>query len=293
MNENVKLCAECGDKKKDKNFLCNEIETPDGLPVRCAHVGSKKKVDALFYYLKIFSVAMRSSYSNLCFIDLFSGSGLCYDRNCTDGVDFFDGSSLRALRLEHPFTKYIFIDNNPKSANALKERVGNKYPELSNRVVTLECDSNKQIDMILSHVKKQSSITVVFIDPNGIDIHFDTIKKLSEQKHLDLIIHFSISDLKRNFELYRDGNEKANRFFGTKDWPKDWAKDSLKWLPFYKEKLSELGFEGLESRDERHITIFTPSNVPIYYLIYASKNNLGLKFWQETKRYIEEPDLIR
>lgn len=293
MNENVKICSECGEKGKDRKYLCHDIKTPDGLAVRCAHRGSKKKVDALYYYLKIFSVAMRYSYSNLCFIDLFSGSGLCYDRNCTDGEDFFDGSSLQALKVEHPFTRYIFVDNNPKSAIALKERVDNKFPELSSRVITLECDANSQIDMVLSHVKKQSSITVVFIDPNGIDIHFDTIKKLSEQKHLDLIIHFSISDLKRNFELYRDGNEKADRFFGTKNWPKSWAKDSPEWLPFYKKKLAGLGFVGLEGRDERHITVFTPSNVPIYYLIYASKDDLGLRFWRETKRYIEEPDLIR
>ncbi|MFH2035409.1 MAG: three-Cys-motif partner protein TcmP, partial [Candidatus Zixiibacteriota bacterium] len=125
------------------------------------------------------------------------------------------------------------------------------------------------------------SISVIFIDPNGIEIEFETIRKLSKFNNLDLIINYSVLDLNWNKHVYSKSNNKATKFYGTEDWKDLDSSDRLK---LYKSQLRSLNFQGIEDSNEGHLTIHTKSNAPIYHLIYASKHgSLGLKFWRETK----------
>lgn len=285
-----KSCINCRTKdKKKKDYLCNEIASPDGLPLRCCHRGTFKKLDYLKYYLDIFSKAMKKKFANRIYIDLFSGPGLCADR---ESGEIRDGSSLIALELANPFTHYIFVDAMPKTLDILSQRCTEilDAKKVTSKVETLNLDGNDDIDKILSKSERDNCISVAFIDPNDLGIHFSVLEKLAAIPSLDIIINFSISDLKRNLETYSDSeqNDKADKFFGCKDWPKG----ELEWLSFYQEKLKSLGFVAVENYSEPKVKIKTKTGADIYYLIYASKNELGLKFWRETKKKFLPKDII-
>jgi three-Cys-motif partner protein len=287
LEQDTSLCEECTslDRKEIKS-LCDKRKPSDGLAVRCVHGQSAKKLEALKKYLEIFCIAMKSKFRNRIFLDLFSGPGLCYDRN---NRIFLNGSSLITLGLSNPFTKHIFVDSDPTTLNILRLRCGKSNPILLSSIEFMNVDSNSHIDEILSKIPKRHSISVVFVDPNGLDIHFETIRKLSAfPSSMDIIIHFSVFDLKRNLGNYKSGNEKADKFFGCHNWPRN----SDEWLPFYRKQLANIGFSGIEGDNELIISIKTSTDAPIYHLIYASKHLRGLEFWRKVKKSIELPDLF-
>ncbi|MEW6411662.1 MAG: three-Cys-motif partner protein TcmP [Candidatus Zixiibacteriota bacterium] len=272
------MCQDCNpEARKRKRFLCDGVDTSDGLPVRCVHSQSFLKLEVLDYYLKIFSVAMKSHHKELNFIDLFSGPGLCINRE--NGEERL-GSSLIALTLKNPFTNYIFVDADSKTSDILHKRCERLAPELIERINILNVDANQDVARILKHVNGAKSLSVAFLDPNGLDIHYNTLKLLSQFPKLDVIINFGVSDLKRNLANYSSGkHEKANQFFGCETWPDR----DLEWLPFYMDRLKALGFTAVEDDLEQKVKVKTKTKADIYYLIFASKHSLGLKFWREAK----------
>jgi len=256
----------------------------DGMIARCVHRESFIKLNLLKYYLDIFDKAINKNdkFRNKYFIDLFAGPGLCFNK---DTEEFGKGSSLLSLDIKFLFTDYIFVDLDIETTKTLEKRCAIQCPSLIDRVRHLNLNSNESIDEITNYINFNNSIALVFIDPNGLDIHFSTIKKLSQCRGIDLIINFGILDLKRNEANYMKGNEKANLFFGCEDWPED----HFKWLPFYKERLRTLGFKAIEDDSDITTVIKGRTNAPIYYLIYASKHNLGLRFWRQAKKYVLKP----
>lgn len=276
------ICQACdNEERKRKGFVCDKIKLQDKLIYRCVHNQSFLKLDMLIYYLKIVTNAMKSKFDEMFFIDLFSGPGYCFNR---DYDEFRDGSSLIAQGVANPFSKYIFVDRDQNILNALKLRSENNYPKLKHRVKLKQLDANKDIMNIVDEIKDSSSLTTVFLDPNGFDIHYSTVEKLSKLERVDLIINFAILDLKRNAKTYRETNDKANLVFGCNDWPES----KLEWLTFYRKRLRDLGFIAVEDDVEPKMTIKTKTGGSIYHLIYASKNKMGLKFWEEAKYYVRQ-----
>lgn len=280
------ICKKCNsDKRKQSNYLCDQFTSPDGLPFRCIHRQSSLKLKVLNYYLNIVSVAMKNKKGKRYFLDLFSGPGLCFDR---DNGRFMDGSSMIALKLAVPFTNYIFNDVSAITSNALYSRVKSLFPGLAERVVCTNYDTNGEIDAIVKMVDRYSSIVVAFIDPNDLSNHFETIRTLSSIARLDLIINYPISDLKRNYEIYRGDNNKAKLYLGREKLPSN----PENCYRDYKKDIKKLGFVAVEDDLDKKIKVTTKSRADIYYLIYASKHPKGLEFWCDAKKYIGEPDLF-
>jgi len=152
---------------------------------------------------------------------------------------------------------------------------------MKDRIKILNLNSNENISKILQSLPLENSITVAFLDPNAFDIDFNVYRELSKYSSIDLIINFAKHDLIRNKAIYKNGtSNKGNLGFGCEDWPEH----EREWLPFFKNKLGELGFNALEDDLELKAKIKTTSQTDIYYLLYASKNKLGLKFWREAKK---------
>jgi hypothetical protein len=49
----------------------DQFASPDGLPFRCCHSGTIRKLEILKYYLEIFSEAMKNEYEYRNYLDLF------------------------------------------------------------------------------------------------------------------------------------------------------------------------------------------------------------------------------
>lgn len=286
MSENV--CQNCSrEERKKRSYLCYKIAAEDGLPVRCIHSQSELKLKLLKYYLDIVSEGMKNRFKmRRYFIDLFSGPGLCWNR---DDKRFVKGSSLLAFDLKTRFTDYIFVDSNEQTCAALNTRVGNSYSNLESKIEFLNLNTNRDIINIMARIQKGKALIIAFLDPNAFDIHYNVIKTLSDFKSIDLIINFAIHDLQRNARIYKDGtSEKANLVFGCEDWPDN----KLEWLSFYKNKLVKLGFGAVEEDIEQKAKVKTLTNRDIYYLIFAGKHPRGLEFWREAKKKYLQGDIF-
>jgi three-Cys-motif partner protein len=136
------------------------------------------------------------------------------------------------------------------------------------------------------------ALTLAFIDPEGLDANFDTIRVLSERGCVDLLILFADAyDIARNVELlyFPDPNSKLDAILGYgSNWREKWSRlgdvtgVNLRkfFADIYKDQLGQhLGYKVFREK-----TMRSPKG-PLYRLVYASKHPRGSEFWDKiTKR---------
>lgn len=283
------------------NYLLPE---DDGLLARSFGNWTQDKLFYVKHYIDTFEKAMRESkWRQRVYIDLFAGPGKCQDRKTKE---YFLGSPLIALTTEYPFTNYFFVDNDPKNLEALKIR-SHKTKVSENKIHFLEGNANKKVYEITQEITRVDSIytpgvwpslNLAFLDPNGLELEWNIIAELARMKRMDLIIHYSQQGVERM--VIRSANSpqptKLDLFFGDKGWRDVYQKykDAAggyhrPLINYYKTNLKKLGYE--EVKDDEEIwtepLMRNQKNAPLYRLLFASKSQLGIKFWKEitkTKR---------
>ncbi len=238
----------------------------DGLNVRPSGPWIRKKHFYLRRYADIFSKGMKNKWPQRTFIDLFSGPGKCVIESTKEELD---GSPLIVMGFD--FTHYIFIEQDSEDFEALKKRCSTspKY----NQMHFLKGDCNKEVGKILPQ-----GLSLAFIDPTGIDVHFETIKTLSGHGNVDLLMNIQFGmDIKRNFQHYLKTEGNALELFLGGDFRKK-LKDPRDVLTVYKEQISGLGYRTVEFSD---IVVTNSKSAPMYFLFFASKHPRGLDFWKK------------
>jgi three-Cys-motif partner protein len=261
--------------------------TDDGLLLREVGQWSKEKLRYLAAYMDIFTTSMRDKWVTV-YVDLFAGPGKSKMR---DGSELIKGSPLLALDLPYPFSRYIFIEAEPAVLAALEKRVASYKRRM--KIFTKGKDCNADPSQITSLIPS-NALALAFIDPEGCDVHFSTIKSLAGSGRIDLFMTFPIGmDLKRNVDVAANNSSSAwtkyDHFFGSTDWRQKYltALSSRGWkfairttMEFYKNQLTGLGYVQVDASDE--VTIKeTVTNVPLYYLLFASKHAKGKDFWKK------------
>jgi len=151
-------------------------------------------------------------------------------------------------------------------------------------------DCNHRVQEVADLIP-HNALTLAFIDPTGLDAKFDTIAALAERSRADFVVLFADAyDINRNAErVYRnDPNSKLDQVLGpSADWrkkldalqnPTGFNKRRL-FADIYKSQLRRhLGY--IEFGDKT----IADRGRPLYKLIYASKDKLGLKFWHEATK---------
>jgi len=97
---------------------------------------------------------------------------------------------------------------------------------------------------------------------------------------MDLLLHFPTGDIKRNLERSRaQYTEYISRFLGTEEWQTraQYAADVHLLIDVLRTQLQPLGYIA---STVRAMPVTTKGNVPIYHLVYASKNELGDRIWE-------------
>ena len=273
----------------------------DSLLMRKSGEWAKNKLYYLKEYLTITSNALfnndRLKWRAINYFDLFAGPGKCYiDKNGSE--DIFLGSPLIALNLENKFSNYYFFEKDEKNHSALKKRSGSLKLLENILILNENCNTaiNPIIDKIVSFDKKfmpdvNYSFNIAFIDPEGFDHPWSTIKKLAECQAMDLIIYFPLHNIKRimgrNDKCNMTG--KVDEFFGTSKWQeiyekyetKDIVSFSSAIIEFYKNNLCRLGYKNFNCYVPE---MKNSKEVPLYRLLYASKHPLGYKFWKSATR---------
>jgi len=273
----------------------------DGLPVRSSNEYARYKLLAVQTYIEITNTSMKEKpWKDRYYVDLFAGPG----KNKI-GNSIVLGSPLIALTTQMPFTQYRLNEKSAKLATALKQRVAaspqNAHTEIyekdANEAVKDICEEITARDLVKDGL--WSTLNVAFLDPEGLELHWETVAHLAKIAKMDLIINFSTNGIIRN---YGAGNyDVINRFFGTDEWMKIYRREKnptfrrRALIDFYRGRLREFRYNIIDPDPDlggEDISFKNIKNAQVYSLIFASKNELGDKFWKAAAKRTRQPRLF-
>lgn len=284
--------------------------TKDGLP----KVGpwAADKLQRLGKYLAAYTTIMANQKwaDGFIFVDAFAGAGRAVVRgpkpakpSSTALLDFetpdeerdqnlervLDGSPAVALGVEPPFTEYVFLERDPERVGRL-ERLREEFPDRT--ICIQQGDSNEFLrNEFVASYDWRTWRAVVFLDPFGMQVPWNTLTVLATTKGIEVLINFPVNMaiqrlLKRSAKFTDKERKKLDDYFGDPGWynllytseglfgPQvGKAKDSGTLLmSWYRDRLrATFGFASaayLVSATDGH---------PLYYLIHAGPNETGVK----------------
>jgi three-Cys-motif partner protein len=253
----------------------------DGLPARISGQWAKEKLKYLDKYMYLFNVGMKNRWHKRVFLDLLAGCGKCVDK---DTSEEFDGSPLRAIQCDEPFTRVICVESDSGLADALEQRTTDKAV-----VIRDDCNNPKAIEQLRASLG-YGILGLAFIDNLGLDVPLSTIASLTDGRLLDLFIVFQIGDIKRNIRdvlAGRDEPTRFDRFFGagwtdvaTKAERENLTADetTTRLLDFYADKLKGLGYDHIAH--SRRV-MKNSTGVGLYRLILAGRHERAVDFFNK------------
>ena len=214
-------------------------------------------------------------------------------------TEYIGGSPLVALELEVPFTDYIFIEIDQNRLNQLKE-LKKDYKDPNRRIHLREQDCNDYLRELLNKTQWTQWRGVVFLDPFGMQVPWDTIAEIGKTKAIEIFINFPVGMaiqrlLKRSGQFTLTERNKLDQYFGTDEWHdllyesgpdlfgdenptkiQDAGDVLVRW---YLNRLKEVFGYVSTAREIR-----SSSGRPLYYLIFAGPNRTGVKIANDVLR---------
>jgi three-Cys-motif partner protein len=242
---------------------------------------SEAKLDIIRKYAKAYSTILsnREMLTHI-YLDAFAGPGLHRAKLSGRPVA---GSPLNALTIDPPFAEYHFIDLDNKRVQALEELAGT-HPDV--RVYHGDCNQILIQDIFPNLHYRSFRRALCLLDPYGLHLNWEVIKKAGDLGTIDIFINFPIHDINRNV-LVRDPSEmdprqvkRMDAFWGDNSWREvAYATDAN--LFGYEEKICT-NDQLAEAFRRRLIEVANFTHVPepvymrnskragLYYLFFAS-----------------------
>jgi three-Cys-motif partner protein len=251
---------------------------------------SEKKYSLMGGYCEIFNEAIKSKFTNRVYVDLFAGAGYAPIKGKNK---ILKSSPLIALSVPTPFTKYIFCEMDSEKISALELRARREHPDKD--MIFIRGDSNQNVEEVIKEINKLglSTISFCFIDPFSLNLHFETIEKLSRVGRIDFLILLALMmNANRNLHNFIDEESKViDLYINKNNWRDSFLKgetrkeDFIKFIAdTYDQNMTRLGYkvknEGLKPKVDAD-----EYNLSLYYLAFYSKDPLGNKFFSEIQKY--------
>lgn len=214
---------------------------------------SEQKLQAVSEYLKIYTTALSRQNFELVYFDAFAGSGefdpskktkVAYaeqkplfdfpqSEDVGEVAEFTYGSAKRALMLARPFDRYIFVEKDPENFKRLLN-LKQDFPNLAKRIECVQGDANDELrrfcDPQVTNWRKTRA--VVFLDPYGSQVDFNTLSLLAATEAVDLWYLFpSFLSVYRQIsgkgKTTHEQERSINRILGTEDWKGEWIQPSF------------------------------------------------------------------
>ncbi|MTB52786.1 three-Cys-motif partner protein TcmP [Lewinella sp. W8] len=264
----------------------------DGLLTPTVRRWSEEKYSLLGSYANIFTTSMCKKWNQLVYLDLFAGAGYARIKSTNRLVM---SSSLIALSLPVPFTKYILCEENKEKFDALKTRVSRDFPAAD--VTLIHGDVNKKVWEVKRSIprygKGNTLLSFSFVDPFSLNLDFNTIKVLGSRMNMDFLILLALGmDANRNFKSYLLNNSsKVAKFIDDDFWTKKTenlinSSDFMRFLSStYDDNMLKLGYK--EAADKQIVRSHV-KNLSLYHLAFYSKHDLGNQFWNDMRKYTDK-----
>jgi three-Cys-motif partner protein len=266
--------------------------TDDNLPLPEVGEYARHKYALLYGYARMFSTSMKNAWPSRVYVDLFSAAGMARIKQTGDVVRT---SSLIALSVPDPFTKYIFCEEDERLIDALRTRVEREHPGIDS--VFLNGDANELVDEVLNHLTSGETtgrpLSFCFVDPSGMnDLRFPTIASLAAQKIDFLCLIPTGMDFNRfKADYFASSSLTVQQFSGVEDWrrrfekaERDGTRPERFLLELFDSQMRSLGYE--HGGADCAVPIRLPqTNRILYYLAFYSGHPLGRKFFREAAKY--------
>ena len=239
------------------------------------------------------------------YIDAFAGAGYNTPKQtdddfapffegvrASDSQRFIDGSARIALKVEPRFDRYIFIEHNATRFAELS-KLREEFPELHDRIQLVNADANTYLNDLCLNRNWRNHRAVLFLDPFGMQVAWDTIAAIAETEAIDLWLLFPLGTganrlLKRDGKIPASWRARLDITFGSCDWydafyQKMEYQDLLSGKPVvetYKQAtfdticayfLKRLG-TVFPHVAEHPLPLFNSANCPLYLLCFAASN---------------------
>lgn len=212
-----------------------------------------------------------------------------------DQSNFLDGSARIALQIKPQFSKYIFIEKDPSrfaELHALKDG----FPNHNIALINAEANNYLQ-DLCLNYSWKKNR-AVLFLDPFGMQVTWETMKAIAQTKAIDLWLLFPLGVavnrvLTRNGQIRTAWRRRLDEMFGTTDWY-DAFYQSFKQYDLltgeevtFVQKVASFDSIGLyfvkrletifDQVAQNPLPLLNSHNNPLYLLCFAAGNPVGAK----------------
>ncbi len=264
---------------------------------------TRLKLRILADYLSAF-VRAASNPSERIYLDAFAGEGTGLDRLTGEK---FDGSPRIALEVGDPgFTRFRFFERGRRAAE-LEARLRSDYP--GRDIAVAQGDCNVTIPAALKQLEPMRwAPTFAFLDPDGMELAWETLSRLSDHKRgyrgahsdkpefkVELWMLFPSVGLIRALaldleKLSTPDEDRATRLFGDESWRAihtrrlegrinagDAREEYVNLMRWSLER--HLGY-----RWTHPLELKNTQGVPIYHMLFATDNEAGTRIMEHLYR---------
>jgi len=153
-----------------------------------------EKLTIIEKYLSAYTLALQNLPLRKVYIDAFAGDGMVNIASDDGTNKQIEGSVTRALKIQHPFNDYYFVELNENKARIL-EKLKTKYPDRN--IHPINGDANVEIPKLIQSIDWHLFRGVIFVDPYHTNVNWKTIVSISESKALDFWYLFPVNAVLR------------------------------------------------------------------------------------------------
>lgn len=201
---------------------------------------AQDKLDRLAKYLRAYTTVLsnqgRWSY---IYVDAFAGAGDAVVRGGDtagsagdslftqlnqpdeDEREAISGSPRRALDIERPFSRYVFVELDP-ARRAFLESLQAEYGSTRDIEIVAE-DCNTYLLRFVRDIRRHLHRGVVFLDPFGMQVPWSTVSAIASTGALEVFINFPVGMaiqrmLPRSGQISEAQRRRLDTYFGDPGW---------------------------------------------------------------------------
>jgi three-Cys-motif partner protein len=245
----------------------------------------------------MYAQALKNQAFQRVYIDAFAGTGGRTDKRTASFplLDFPEADAVRkgsarlALEIEPPFHRYILIERSARRASELRA-LKSEFPR--QKIDVIIGDANDAIANFCGRTNWRTTRAVVFLDPYGLQVTWNTLVSIAKSKAIDVWILFTSGIglnrlLTKSGEIRQEWQDTLDRSLGTRDWRSVFYRreeetnlfaqsltrtikdaDVVKLERFYTERLHTI-FPVVMKNSVR---LINSKNQTMYHLCFASAN---------------------
>lgn len=198
---------------------------------------TEEKLQRVESYLSAYSTALKNQRFTRVYIDAIAGTGYRSTKGCDDTTHpmfpdmfaeetrtFLAGSVRRALGVTPQFDEYHLIDKDPAKCRELRTMIESDFPDLRNRVIFQATEANQYLKRVcLGDWIADKRRGVLFLDPYGMQVEWNTIVAIAQTEAIDLWVLFPLGVavnrlLPKSGDIAERNRAALDRIFGTRKW---------------------------------------------------------------------------